>query len=536
MKPTNVFSVRLLPLALLGATLASSVAMGDFTELLRSPTRPTTQQIEKLLDDGWRPQPLDNATDLPKDPNKPSPDLQYNYPVWYKTAVEGMPRLIACLEQTFPGGKFVFIGRDTAAFVDFLEAFYHSLGQEDRVGSIGISSASLTHMTAKQAFHLLTSAGMPSDPKQFKHPFVLIDTISRGGGRQGRHLLNAAYDYFRSKNTDLGSLASYLNFVGLRGSTTSIANHNVCGGFSILNSAVYRAFGSGPELFTENHILGFDDGRQPKTSYLGLNEASYTHWVGGWHGPYGEVHQGGLLGSRIWAEPGPVYSEDVRAAVMNYQIHLIMAAREKSFLANVQAQASQLGYSFPQNRPAYIPNPLTRLAAALDSSTTLEDLDKAWTAYPTYSMGRIAPSDLLTTLDAKAVSILQTSANPANMANYAPFVAKYISWNRKVAFLSTTLPYFLATHPNDEQLSAVIDLIQGDENMTITVMKHVATRLTAGEVLAPEVLAKLPLQQSSANASRPYKTAEKELKKATNKGDDSKLKKFFQRFGKTKNN
>ena len=442
-----------------------------------------------------------------------------------------MPRLIACLEQTFPGGKYVFIGRDTAAFVNFFEAFYHSLGQNDRVGSIGISSGSLPGMTQEIALGFLTDAGMPRDAKNFKHPFVLIDTISRGGGRQGRHLLNAAYEHFQLSNVNLANLSRYLNFVGLRGSTTSITNNELCGGFSILDSASYREFQSGPEPYTEKHILGFDDGRTPKTSFLGLNEASYVHWVGGWHGAYGEVRET-IAGIR--AERGAVYSEAVRAAVMNYQIHLIMAARDKAFLPRVQEQALALGYRFPLERPSFIPDPLGHLYTTVRSAGNLPELMLAWDSYSTYSMGRADPESVANVFVARARSILEVIRDPGDVAAYPQFLLKYIAPVHQKEFLAATLPSFLALNPTVESLNILLDGFKGDEHLNISIMKHMAKRIKAEGGDSQGILSTLHLPSSSEYSSRSYRVAEKELKKASLKKEDSKftLKKIFQKLNK----
>ncbi|MEO5969186.1 MAG: hypothetical protein ABIQ95_04600 [Bdellovibrionia bacterium] len=309
--------------------------------LLNQSIRPSVKQIENLLAIGVVT-PLRNRTDLPKYEHKPRHDLQYNYPIWFATLIAGAPKMIAEFENSFPGATWAFIGRDMGIIADLFEAFYRSSGQTDRVVRINMSTGTLKGLTPELAFEYLTQHGYEENSKT---PFILVDSVSRGGGRQGRTLIAAAYS--RDPKTAYQKL-SKLNYIGLRVVTTEIPDSPLKLSKDILRVESYLYKNELIEdFFTRHRILTFGD-NQVREDFISCNEAGYEHWIGAWHGSYGPLSrtQDGILVPQ--RGPDSAYSKSIREAVLDYQLNVIQAVQKPKFLNKVEQEAKILDYHFSQ--------------------------------------------------------------------------------------------------------------------------------------------------------------------------------------------
>jgi hypothetical protein len=268
--------------------LSSNVcwAISDIhSNLLKQPTRPTVLQIKELLTH-WTPAPLQNETRLPKDVDKLRLDLQNNFPVWYSALISGGPQMIATFENAFPGATWAFIGRDMAIIADLFEAFYRSIGQTERVARIGMSRGTLKGLTSDLGTRLLESHGLKIQAGM--HPFILVDAVSRGGGRQGRFLLNSVYATRRDKWSS-ADLLPYFNFIGLRVLTTQIPFRSLVNAQERIQNHQNTLINSTTPLdFNRYEIFSYVD-NHVVDRVIGTNEAGYSHWTGAWHGSYGPV-------------------------------------------------------------------------------------------------------------------------------------------------------------------------------------------------------------------------------------------------------
>ena len=371
--------------------------------LLNQATRPTVQQTLDLMKEGWKPEKLRNASELPRVAGKGDPSLQFDFPRWYAHMVSGAPRMIACFEKAFPGAKFAFLGRDSAPLADFFEAFYLSLGQTDRVVRIGMSSSTVESLkypgpkkgeyttNIEAVFDLLKKHGFdPNEVDKMKHPYVLVDSISRQGGSQGRLLLSTVYSRYFG---DHAGLAQYLNFIGLRVATTELGFQDVCDGYNYLNGSDYVGHAKSRTDYSPGMILSYSDGRKAG-EFEGVNEAGYTHWVGFWHGPFGPMSKLST-GEYQLPEPGPSewsqfdsFMPQMKGLVLDYQAALIRAAMDKNVHKAVFQAAQALGYEFPIRRPYFHPRPLVGLKRNIEQAKSIYDLSLALGYFDTINFNR----------------------------------------------------------------------------------------------------------------------------------------------------
>ncbi len=346
-----MFLIRkfLIALFLTWAVIVTAFA-GDqkFEYLIRQANRPSVFQVMYLLKN-WNPPALKIETGLPLE-KKVQDNLHYNYPAWFKVLIDSAPEMIVDFEKAFPGATFAFIGRDTDIFADLFEAFYSSIQQYGRVVRVPMSRGTLETLDQEMAVSFLRSFGL--DPGNPKKSFVLVDSISGGGGRQGRFLIESAFRSVKHDAAMLNKLASRLSFVGLKVYTTDMKNK-----FYSLSevpqqqSAVVQMYSENTYSPNGHPVFLYSDQRE-EGSFLGTNEAGYGHWIGLWHGPYGKAHYSptGHVEVEITDFSDEVYRRNilsVHSAVLNYQAHIIQHVTSPQFLAKVQKAASNRGFQFP---------------------------------------------------------------------------------------------------------------------------------------------------------------------------------------------
>jgi hypothetical protein len=99
--------------------------------LMQSQTRPVPYDFLKMSNFAWPSE--ETANSLIKDPSSSRESSDY----WVRSG--GLKQLVNDLEFLYPGGMYVFVGRDSADFADALDFFYLSLGQRCRVWRLGAS-------------------------------------------------------------------------------------------------------------------------------------------------------------------------------------------------------------------------------------------------------------------------------------------------------------------------------------------------------------------------------------------------------------
>lgn len=298
-------------------------------QLLEQPTRPTLKQIQALSSSDSYGFPAKNS--IPVIQEAPMPDAQYNFDLWLNGAVlRESPRMIAEFEKAFPGATLAFIGRDMALIADIFEAYYTSIGQPERVVRIDVSSKTFEHITADQMVAYLKQKGAENSNK----PFILVDTISKGNGRQGRALLQAWYRYQQGQGVKISDEIRRVNMIGLEISATDpqIAKNSLSNVREILQ-AEQQAYETDPNRsITDHKILIFKD-KRPMGTHLGINEVGYEQWTGSWHEPFGEVYvDGGELKTRV----GGLRAPTMRQAVIAFQTQILRQMTTPSFHQRVQ--------------------------------------------------------------------------------------------------------------------------------------------------------------------------------------------------------
>jgi hypothetical protein len=309
------------------------------------------------------------------------------------------------------------MGRDMAVIADLFEAFYTSIGQHDRVIRLGMSTATLDSMTQETTLEFLKSSGINLDGKI---PYLLVDAVSRGGGRQGRALINAVYSnangddkslakrFFdsvfsdSSKDTNKGSksigdLLYYFNMIGLRVFTTKIPDipiQKAQAQLALDAEALEKEIKKGHVDFGKRHnILSFTDARS--MDFLGINEAGYTHWTGAWHGSYGAIEKSA---GRVFARPGQVSDLAMRQAIVGFQAAIVDLASSPDFRARVEEAAKKIGYHFPLNRPTYVARPMTALYDGVMAAQSFAEIIERESEFDRTNLGRIDQRKKLLTL------------------------------------------------------------------------------------------------------------------------------------------
>ena len=360
--------------------------------LINQATRPTVEQVEKMIAQNGPIIEIPDGRQLPKTANKPQLELQNDYASWFKVIQARAPHMITSFEKNIPGATLVFIGRDMSIVADLVEAFYRSIGQKDRVLRVGMSSGTVDSLTVGSApentYQFLKSNGLDLKKKS-DHPYILVDAVSRGAGRQVRFLLKNIYHYLASQGTPLTESVTKYNAVGLSVFTTP-------DGFPELDSAISyfentadatTKAGANKILEAEQNFMIYRDFR-PEKSFLGFNEVGYTHWTGAWHESYGPIIK---KDGKSIATPGVLAGENVRQALLQFSGLVISYVESEPFKAHIQQEAKNLGYQFPMARPETVLNPVKELRNRLLKAASIDEKLKAFDEIAKLNLGRVKP-------------------------------------------------------------------------------------------------------------------------------------------------
>lgn len=318
-----------------GSSLAGKTA---YEKLLDGPSRPTMLQIAKLHEKfpTIKGIPIKNQFG----------GAGHSSRKWMKLAVEHAPALIAALEWTFPGGRWVFLGRDSLVWSDVVEAFYLSRGETGRVERIGASKASFASAAQRRnpdgyLMDLLRTHGfdLGAAAAGKARPFILIDTVSGGGGRQARSLIGAAYRTYANDGGNPADLLTRFNFIGLEVSTfgnTGLAQIQFPEFRERLPKEEARYRENKVPNFEQNHLL-ITYPQMPNTA----SEVGYEHYTFAWHGSYGEFSRN--RARQVTAAPGGISPLEQRQSILWMQRELWLAINTQKFHDQVDAEAKELG-------------------------------------------------------------------------------------------------------------------------------------------------------------------------------------------------
>jgi hypothetical protein len=276
-----------------------------------------------------------------------------NFEHWLSVIVSGGPKFVAQLEYAYPGATFAFMGRDTQALAGLVEAFYLSIGQKDRVVRLGMSKGTILDSEGNlavsdfQIVKFLKSNGFSFDHIEKAPPFILVDTVSTGGGTQGRTLLDAAYTtYWKNGGRNPALLLSKLNMLGLVVSTFNGTLYDFKNRDAIFDelTELYSRPSFDGDFFGRHKILMIPRAHQD------FHEAGYDHFTGAWNSSYGPMRKDEY--GNLRATIGAARQNSERLSVLWYLKRIQQAAARKSFLEDVLIEARVLGYEFPMARPA----------------------------------------------------------------------------------------------------------------------------------------------------------------------------------------
>ena len=96
------------------------------------------------------------------------------FPLWDDMR-EHAPKMIAELENIFPGNTWVIAGRDVDFFGDVLQGFHLSLGQPERVIRLEVSAATFRTKVENPHLRILQKHGLVSNDGQPLKNFTFID-------------------------------------------------------------------------------------------------------------------------------------------------------------------------------------------------------------------------------------------------------------------------------------------------------------------------------------------------------------------------
>lgn len=346
---TRVFSIQTLSLIIILSTSRGVQAQDDYLRLLNKPTRPTVKEVTDFQIPSERgiPLPAQNRLDFLH---------------WSDVLIDHAPTLIAQLEKAVPGATWAFLGRDSDAIADIVEAFYQSIGQTDRVVRIGMSKTTLWEngngaqiATKEDIVEFIKSYGFDLASFRQSHPFIIVDTLSRGGGTQGRVVIDALYSVYEDQGGNAADLVRYFNMIGLATSTYQgfinsfddaesifTANENNYRQRDNHGHSVFRT-----DFFSEHKILMIP--HAPNDAH----ESGYEHFVGAWHERYGPLRYDENNQLRAIITNGP-FNIRIRKSILWMMRRSILAAHDLRFLAQVEGKALKLGYTFPKTRPGLV--------------------------------------------------------------------------------------------------------------------------------------------------------------------------------------
>jgi hypothetical protein len=302
----------------------------NLRDLIVQPQRPTVVQLLNYASSDFAEEEFQSLK---------GQKYYFDWQHWQTQLQQHGPEFIAMLECAFPSATWAFVGRDTAMLADLAEAFYLSVGQKDRVVRLGISRGALDGLNDASIVTYLQSKGL-SLSRRPARPFILVDTVSRGGavggshlsGRQGRRLLDAGYNQFVAIGGRPKDLLERFNMIGLTVSTFAGEYYPVENVSEHLQTEKFRyeseRMNSG--FLVQHRIPTWND---PGDRFL---EAGYDHFTGAWHGPFQKIESGNEV-------PGPETNSIQRHDILVMQAKIAKLMVGDNFLNRVIVAAAKRG-------------------------------------------------------------------------------------------------------------------------------------------------------------------------------------------------
>ncbi len=301
--------------------------------LLGQHLRPTITEIKKA----FGAQPImwtgsSVATDAQALAAAQSAAATANQNIW-----SDLPRVIAVMEQCYPGATWAALGRDSFNLSDLLDAFYQSLGQQNRVVRINASTSTVNSASAGQLVQMLEHQGLDLVNIDSRPPFILFDNTSFSHHpqriSQSTRIVREVFLKWRQMGKRAEDLITKFNLMTTQG-------------------------GVDPD---QTDILRFQQQQEQEArgggmfqSILSMPGARGFMYGSEWHDPFGLLYldaNGQLNGT-----PGPIAKEAARASILAMLIQTIQIMEDPLFLEKVKQQALKLGYEFPLTRSERIPS------------------------------------------------------------------------------------------------------------------------------------------------------------------------------------
>ncbi|MBN20597.1 MAG: hypothetical protein CL678_04845 [Bdellovibrionaceae bacterium] len=300
----------------------------DINNLINQNVRPSMKKVESVL------------KEIPG--NNPFPD-------WFQFIEKEAPRFIAHLSFIYPDAVFGFLGRDSLIFSDIIEGFFNSIGEPNKVIRVGMSKATFGmdpdfspkfNPTDEQIYSLFKSKGFDLKNGMNGRPLILVDTVSKGNGRQGRACLAAMYRLYENSGGNLKDIISRLYFIGVVAPTFRESIYELKEKRKIQETTLKNLEQADQTEYHKNIVpLHYYD--QVSTKFA---EVGYEHYVGAWNQSFAEITTD--KNNHSYAKSLGPKSSDVRMNLLRYQKAIYELVTSDSFLAEVIKKAQALGYQF----------------------------------------------------------------------------------------------------------------------------------------------------------------------------------------------
>jgi hypothetical protein len=328
---------------LIAAFLISHLAFAN-DSLLNSVLRPSISDVKKA----------NETLQIPNDTLVRG--SRFNLQHFRTTLEQDAPQFIAKLEKANPNATFLFLGRDTQLISDVVNAFYLSIGQNNRVKQVGVSSPTLAGADEDTIMKYLEQFGISIENlKKSNRAMVLVDTISKGevidgeliSGRQGRVLLQVVYKKWIEAGLDPKELVKKFMLVGMQVSTFRVGNAD--------NNSRYRDI-SEISLAIELNQKNLE-GDQKNNQKIGrnfvvpliqdtrnlFNEAGYDHYTATWHDKYQPPI---LKDGKYIQNPGSQMPIEYRWSVLWMQKEIVNFVFTENFKNRVLAEGRTIDVDF----------------------------------------------------------------------------------------------------------------------------------------------------------------------------------------------
>lgn len=304
-------------------------------QIISKPDRPRVEEIERIFG-GKMPKFLDpSVTSMART----------------EEIKNRLPKMLALFEQSFPGATWVFLGRDVYDFGDYVDVFYRSIGQKDRVLRFDASKESFKSGFNYEDNHAeivgyLKTLGIDfSTIDQAKHPYIVVDVASWRPMSQLRQVMRAGYEEYARLGHDPKNLIRKYNVLAI--------------GMSFQREAMSDL---------EFEPQGFLDHAKPNVTAEGMpgdpiyinGQTAFAYPSDHWHPVFDrfELQADGTAKTKpAWDKYGNKSSEKLsgrwlkeRAKLLNNLVKHANTIRSEEFLKTVQRESRALGFEFPLKR------------------------------------------------------------------------------------------------------------------------------------------------------------------------------------------